>query len=250
MGRRQRGWRLAILGGNRAATMLAMIKRPLLAVAVLGIALSGFLASPAVASTRGVITGTVTDATGSPVEGAVVRYHALGGDFDEASTDGNGVYRLRVKAPVHAYLDVFDSAPYPAWTSGDISFDAKATVVRDVTLPGPGIPTVLYGQVTDAKTGKPVSRLRVSSLIHEGDNDSETYTDQNGWYSFTAYNARGEGYYPLTGTFTYDLFTDATSKHAAATYNEADPAAAGPGVVVSEGTKVRFDFAVSRHTTP
>ncbi|HST83891.1 MAG TPA: carboxypeptidase-like regulatory domain-containing protein [Kineosporiaceae bacterium] len=223
-----------------------MVRRPLFVIAALGLALSGFWASPAAASTRGVITGTVTDATGSPVAGAVIQYHALGGEYDQASTDVNGVYRLRVQAPVHAYLDVYDDLPYPIWTSGDISFDAKATVVQDVTLPGVGVPTMLYGQVTDAKTGKPVSRLRISSLIHEGDNDSEAYTDQNGWYAFTEYDAQGEGYHPLSGTFTYDLFTEVTSKHAAVSYNEEDPTAAGPGVVVSEGQKVRFDFAVPR----
>ena len=198
------------------------------------------------ASSRGVITGTVTDASGTPLEGAVIQYHALGGEYDQASTDVNGVYRLRVQAPVHAYLDVYDDLPYPVWTSGDISFDPKATVVQDVTLSGLGVPTVLYGQVTDARTGKPVSRQRISSLIHQGDNYSEAYTDQDGWYAFTHYDAQGEGYYPLSGTFTYDLFTDVTSKRAAVTYNEDDPAAAGPGVVVSEGQKVRFDFAISR----
>ncbi len=226
-----------------------MVKRPLFLIAVLGIALSGIVASPAVASSRGVITGTVTDATGSPVEGAVIRYHAVGGDHEQVSTDGNGVYRLRVKAPVHAYFDVYDDLPYPVWTSGDISFEPESTLVKDVALSGAGVPTVLYGQVTDGRTGKPVSKMRISSLIHQGDNGSETYTDKDGWYAFTEYDAQGEGYYPMSGTFTYDLFTEATSKHAAVTYNAEDPTAAGPGVLVSEGQKVRFDVVVPRRSS-
>jgi carboxypeptidase family protein len=225
-----------------------MFRRALPATVALGIALCGLCASSAEASSRGVIAGVVTDATGDRVEGAVIRYHSLEGDHEQVSTDSHGSYRLRVKAPVHAYLDVYTRSPYPSWTSGDITFDPKSTLIQDVTLSEVGVPTLLYGRVSDAQTGKPVPRLRVSSLIHEGDNDNETYTDRDGWYAFSEYDARGEGYYPLHGTYTYDLFTEATRKYTAIAYNEEDPAAAGSGLVVSEGQKIRFDFAVPRRS--
>ena len=153
-----------------------------------------------------------------------------------------------MKVATHADLDVSAHSTYPLWTSGDLSFDPKFTLIRDVTLSVTGIPTLLYGRVTDARTGKPISRLHISSLIHEGDNDSDAYTDHDGWYAFTEYDGDGEGYDPLSGEFTYDLFTDATSKYAAVEYNEEAPTAAGPGVIVGEGHRVRFDIALSRRS--
>jgi hypothetical protein len=80
----------------------SMTRRPVLAVVVLGMALSGLWPASAHASSRGIITGTVTDMDGSPIEGAAIRYHSLDGDDGQARTDHHGAYRLRVAAPTHA----------------------------------------------------------------------------------------------------------------------------------------------------
>ena len=223
-----------------------MNARPAIFTAALAIFLSGLSTAPADAASRSIITGTVTDAAGHAIKGAVVEYHALGGGNETSTTSSSGAYRLRTEAATHAYLDVYDHSPLPAWTSGDFTLEPNVNFTRDVVLTGAVVPTVLYGRVTDASTGKPIRGLHISSLIHEEDNDSDAYTDRNGWFAFTEFDGEGEGYARLSGRFTYDLFTEATSKYKATDYDEEDPTGAGPGIVVGDGQQVRFDFSVSR----
>jgi hypothetical protein len=231
-----------------------MLTRTVLVVgATAGLVLGALAVAPAQATTRGVVTGTVTDAAGRPVEGAVVDYHELYGDHDTATTDAHGVYRLRERAPSHAYLDVYDQSDYPVWTSGDLGFEPGDTLVRDVAIAPAGVSTVLYGRVTDARTGRPIARLHLRSYLHEEDNDGDAWTDRDGRYAFTEYDGQGEGYRPLADTCspllggcTLDLFTDPTSKYAAVSYDEEDAGGAGPGVELEEGQRVRFDFTVPR----
>ncbi len=221
--------------------------RPLLIALALAVSTGGAWPATAQASTRGIITGTVTDAAGTPVAGAIVQYHDFAGEHEQVSTDQDGVYRLRVRAPHHAYLDVYTGEhPYPAWTGGDFSLEPKENITKDVSLTPTGVPTILYGRVTDSRTGRPVARLPIESLIHEGDNISDTVTDRDGWYAFTAYDAQGEGYEPMHGTYTYDLIVEPTRKYDGVSYNEEDASGAGPGIVVAEGQRVRFDFSLPR----
>lgn len=219
-----------------------MIRRT--AVTAVALALTALLVPPAQATTRVVITGAVTDAAGHPVAGAVVEYHDLSG-HELVTTDAAGAYRVRVRARYHGYLDVTAPGEHlPRWTSGDLVLEPGDSLVRDVTLPASGVPTVLYGRVTDAGTGKPVKRLHLRSYIHEGDNISDAWTDRDGWYAFTEFDAQGEGFGPLRGEFVYDLYSDATSRYAQVIFNEESPIAAGPGVTVAENHRVRFDFTV------
>jgi hypothetical protein len=226
--------------------MLTRHARRAILTATVTFGLIGLSILPAQASSKGTITGVVSDVQGRPVKGAIIDYHSLSGDHESTTTNSKGRYSLTVKAPVHSYFDVFSGPHYPLWTSGELSFAAGTTVNRNVSLPQTSPVTTLYGRVTDAKTGKPISRLQISSFIHEEDNDGNVYTDSDGWYAFAEYDGEGEGYAVLDGEFTYDLFTAATSKYAAVTYNEEDPSGAGPGIDVSAGQQIRFDFSVPR----
>lgn len=91
---------------------------------LLSIAIAGLLSAPVLATT---VTGTVTDTSGKPVEGAEVK---IEGTRRVAFTDENGIYRFNdVKQP-HIHLHVYSSNYIHGDNDlGDVSSDQKADFV-------------------------------------------------------------------------------------------------------------------------
>lgn len=91
---------------------------------LLSIAIAGLLSAPVLATT---VTGTVTDTSGKPVEGAEVK---IEGTRRIAITDENGIYRFNdVKQP-HIHLHVYSSNYIHGDNDlGDVSSDQKADFV-------------------------------------------------------------------------------------------------------------------------
>lgn len=214
-------------------------------IATLGLIVLASAPTPAEASTRAVITGTVSDAFGHPIADAMIDFHG-GGEREVATTDAKGRYRLRVKARAITYFDVFHESPVPSWTSGNIDLTEDGSVVRDVQLSAPPA-TVLYGRVTDAKTGRGVKNFPIYSSTDDDEIASTAWTDRDGWYAFTEYRLRDDGYFLMPGNKVYALGTLPTPKYGQVRFLEEGNGATGPGIAVPDETHVRFDFTLPRH---
>lgn len=107
------------------------------------------------------VSGSVVDASGGPVEGALilVRSFASPGPLASGISDAEG--RFRVAAPL-GYSEV--SAQLEAYSRAALAVQAPAEDVRLVLAPG----AVIEGHVVDRTTGKPLPQLTVRAENRNG----------------------------------------------------------------------------------
>ncbi|WP_248930004.1 beta strand repeat-containing protein [Paenibacillus hamazuiensis] len=127
----------------------------------------------------GVISGTVTDASGNPISGATVYASNVSGS---ATTDASGKYTLNVPARTYSYVQVSANgfAPY---TQNNIEVTAGNTTTLNFSY------GAISGTVKDAN-GNPVSGATVSNgAINQTSNDGGVYTLNvpPGTYTVTVY---------------------------------------------------------------
>lgn len=199
------------------------------------------------APARGHVAGTVTDAQGDPVAGAMV--HALDYRADPAVilgdlTDAAGHYDISVPAPdtytvgvldpnaTHAFEYAQDNAAIDP--ADDVAVDAGQTVTVDVALAGsPAAPGGISGTVTDA--GGPVPGAWVMSMTAGGTPTLATTTDAAGHYAISGL-APGEYRVVVldpSGLRRWEYFDDATG------WPTADP------VTVAAGTAATADVVLA-----
>lgn len=199
------------------------------------------------APARGHVVGTVTDAGGDPVVGAMV--HAVDYRADPAVilgdlTDPTGHYDIEVPAPDAYAVGVLDPTGALAFEyhqdnpaidpADDVVVAAGATVTVDVALDGsPLAPGRVAGTVTD--TGGPVAGAWVIAISAAGTPGPAATTDAVGHYEVAGL-APGE--YRLavldpTGADRWEYFDDATG------WVGADP------VTVTAGATATADVALA-----
>lgn len=142
---------------DRSAGAAHAARVPLVAVLAAGLALMGGIA-PAFAEPTGSITGTVTDAANTPIEGVSV--YIDGTDASDTSGD-DGTYELTGLESGDYVVQVTD--PNAEWrdaSTGAIEvLDGAEISDVDFVLTARGN-NVLYGTVTD-ETGEPVEGVEV-----------------------------------------------------------------------------------------
>lgn len=173
----------------------------------------------------GHIVGTVTDAHGAPLPGAMV--HAIDYGADPSIilgdvTDPSGHYDISVPAPDSYALAILDASGANAFEyheddqaidpADDVVVAAGATVTVDVALAqAPGAPGTLHGTVTDGTDG--LAGIWVTVVSVAGVPTRSTVTDGAGAYDVTGL---APGSYKLifvdpAGNRRWEYHTDAAS---------------------------------------
>lgn len=142
--------------------------------AALGIATLARAAPPTPPPGRANLYGMVTDAdTGEPIPGVLVSINGM-----EAYTDATGNYAF-ADLDLGTYSLFFQKGGYEEIEMADITLQEGNNVLDVPLSPIPPPVANLYGMVTDAETGSPLSGVKVTidGLV--------TYTDASGNYGFT-----------------------------------------------------------------
>jgi len=131
------------------------------------------------------------DETGDPLAGATVFIYDQGRDEGANWTETNesGYYEVDVYAG-----DEFVGA---AWASGFfqgfvmIAIAENETLLHNFSLERqPPMNSTIYGRITDAESGDPLGNVQVRIEDRKHHNETDTWTDENGYYGFRVYEGR------------------------------------------------------------
>jgi len=153
------------------------------------------------------VSGYIRDQeTGRPIADAWIN---LGNqeepDWSSAQTDEDGYYELTTY-PGYCTIDVWVDAYYPYRTTVDLEENEGMTL--DFSLkPRPGPDCILYGQIVDTSTGKPVEGAWVYAWNEETYAYGEGRTDEDGRYEiklvhgYHSMSVWAENYFPYSAVF-------------------------------------------------
>ncbi|AKH42455.1 hypothetical protein FHS61_000225 [Altererythrobacter atlanticus] len=132
-------FRKQLLGAGSALRVLAMVGA--------GVAATGIAVTPAVAQdyTSGSVTGTVTDESGAPVQGATVTLTSTSQGFTRtATTSANGAFRISA-LPTGGYDVTVEAAGKDTFTATDVRVLASQTASLNIGLTTTGNEIIVTG---------------------------------------------------------------------------------------------------------
>lgn len=119
------------------------------------------------------VAGVVVDASGAPIEGAVVS------SMSTTRTDARGAYRLEVPGPGRVLVDVSAPGYAHASTHVDVALTGRTTRVPDIVLlASPRIAGVVVGRGSAALAGVAVEALSTASI-----RSARAVTDERGAFA-------------------------------------------------------------------
>jgi PGF-CTERM protein len=132
----------------------------------------------------GYINGTVTDGSGSSLQGLTVIAwdQAAGSSVDTVQTDANGEYNLTVAGGTYDVIAFDPNGNYQDTFRFDASASTGSTTTQDLTMAKTPPTGTLSGTVTDPN-GNPATGVTVEAVDSSYRNSKSTQTDAQGTYS-------------------------------------------------------------------